>query len=86
MLEYSDFYNIASYGNKNWKGSFTPKEIACYAYDYYEDYKQSGIRGKLVGSMPDLLELLKQDKANSTYWIEEELTYWIEEIEKSVDN
>lgn len=33
-MEYGDFYDIAEYGNANWKGNFTPKEIACNAYDY----------------------------------------------------
>ena len=28
MLEYADFYDIAEYGNENWKGSFTQKGIA----------------------------------------------------------
>lgn len=80
MLGYSDFYDIAVYGNENWKGSFTPKEIACYTYDYYSDYKQSVIERKLVGSMPGLLELLNQDKENGNE--DEELKYWIEEIKE----
>lgn len=28
-MEYGNFYDIAEYGNANWKGNFTPKEIAC---------------------------------------------------------
>ena len=27
QLEYGDFYDIAAYGNENWKGSYTPKEV-----------------------------------------------------------
>lgn len=27
-MTYEDFYDIAEYGNENWKGSYTPKEIA----------------------------------------------------------
>ena len=37
-MEYTDFYDIAEYANENWKGNFTPKEIACYTYDYYADF------------------------------------------------
>ena len=37
MLEYVDFYTIAEYGNENWKGSFTPREIANNAYNYKAD-------------------------------------------------
>lgn len=41
MMEYSDFYDIAEYGNEHWKGNFTPKEIACNAYDYMCDLEWS---------------------------------------------
>jgi len=27
-MTYEDFYDIAEYGNANWKGCFTPREIA----------------------------------------------------------
>ena len=40
-MEYSDFYDIAEYGNENWKGCFTLKEIACNAYDYKAEYDYS---------------------------------------------
>lgn len=80
MLDYSDFYDLAVYGNENWKGSFTPKEIACNAFDYYMDYTQSkwSAKGKLVGSMIELLNLLKLDGS-------EEVEYWKEEIEQIVN-
>ena len=41
MLEYADFYDIAEYGNENWKGSFTQKGIANNAYDYKAEYDYS---------------------------------------------
>ena len=41
MLEYTDFYDIAEYGNEHWKGSFTPREIACNAYEYKAEYDYS---------------------------------------------
>ena len=80
MLDYSDFYDLAVYGNENWKGSFTPKEIACNAFDYYMDYLQSkwSAKGKLVGSMIELLNLLKLDGS-------EDVEYWKEEIEQIVN-
>ncbi len=40
-ITYSDFYDIAEYGNKNWKGSFTQKEIASNAYDYLCEFQWS---------------------------------------------
>ena len=41
MMEYSDFYDIAEYGNEHWKGNFTPREIANNAYDYMCDLEWS---------------------------------------------
>ena len=38
MMTYNNFYTIAEYGNENWKGSFTPREIDCNAYDYKAEY------------------------------------------------
>ena len=45
MLEYSDFYDIATYGNNHWRGKFTPKEVACYAYDYWCEFQHSKANG-----------------------------------------
>lgn len=47
QLEYVDFYDIAEYGNKNWKGSYTPKEVAENAYDYYSDFQSAKCKGSL---------------------------------------
>ena len=46
MMTYDDFYKIAEYGNENWKGNFTPREIACNAYDYKAEYDYSIKQGK----------------------------------------
>ena len=35
MLEYGDFYDIAEYGNANWDGSYTQREVACNAYNFF---------------------------------------------------
>lgn len=61
MLEYSDFYDIAAYGNENWKGSYSPKEVACNAYDYYSDFKASKEQGKPTDLIQKLLMLLLDD-------------------------
>lgn len=37
-MTYEDFLRIAEYGNKNWKGSFTKKEIEQNAEIYYADF------------------------------------------------
>lgn len=67
MLEYADFYNIAEYGNENWKGSFTPKEIACNAYDYLCEYQASEIKGKPTRTMIELCKLICEDMDYADY-------------------
>ena len=88
MLDYSDFYDIAVYGNENWKGSFTPKEIAYNAFVYCMDYRQSAKKDRLTSGLSSLLEMLKEDKRNSEIigcYIEDKVEYWIEEIEQIVN-
>lgn len=61
MLDYGNFYDIAVYGNTNWKGSFTPKEIACNAYDYNSDYDYAMAQGKPNRTMIELCKLICED-------------------------
>ena len=61
MLDYADFYNIAEYGNENWKGSFTPREIANNAYDYNVEYDYSINQGKPTHTMIELCKLICED-------------------------
>lgn len=63
MIDYEFFYNIAEYGNANWKGNFSPKEVACFAYDYLIDFDASKREGKLTELMQRLICLLKDDKS-----------------------
>ena len=71
-LEFEDFYDIAEYGNKNWKGSFTPKEVAQNAYDYMLEYEDSCSRGKATSTIEDLYQLLVDDGSDAVeYWIDE---------------
>lgn len=60
-MEYSDFYRIAEYGNENWKGNFTPMEIAQNAYDYKVEYDCSIEKGKPTHTMIELCKLLEED-------------------------
>ena len=66
-MEYTDFYNIAEYGNENWKGSFTPKEIACNAYDYKTEYDYSIKQGKPTRTMIELCKLICEDMGYADY-------------------
>lgn len=68
-LTFSDFYDIAVYGNQNWKGYFSHKEIAMNAYDYLCEYNISLKKKKLTNTMKTLLDLLITDNTDETkYW------------------
>ena len=68
MLDYSFFYDIAEYGNENWKGDFSPKEIACYAYDYLVEFEESKAKGSyhVSSTIQELLRLLDEDNTEET--------------------
>ena len=47
-MSFEDFYKLAEHCNENWKGSFTPMEIACNAYDYKMEYDYSGLASTIA--------------------------------------
>lgn len=69
MMTYDDFYTIAEYGNENWKGSFTPREIANNAYDYLCEYQASKIKGKPTRTMTELCKLICEDMDYADYYV-----------------
>ena len=79
MLGYDFFYDIAEYGNANWKGKFTPKEIACYAYDYLIEFEGSKKKGSYHISLTiqELLRLLDEDGSEECY-------FWASEIKNEL--
>ena len=60
-MEFSDFYRIAEYGNDNWKGNFSPYEIACNAYDYLCEFQTSKENETLTEIIKTLCSLLAED-------------------------
>lgn len=60
-MTYEDFYEIAEYGNKNWDGSYTQKEIACNAYNYLIDFEASKAKEKVTSIIQELCKLLAED-------------------------
>ena len=67
MLEYADFYTIAEYGNENWKGNFSPREIANNAYDCKVEYDYSIKQGKPTHTMIELCKLICEDMDYADY-------------------
>ena len=72
-MEFKDFYDIAIYGNESWRAKFTPKEIACNAYDYYEEFEISKALNKITNSLKELMRLLEEDGS-------EECQQWLTQI------
>ena len=78
MLEYENFYDIATYASENWKGNFTPKEIAIYAYRYYADFLWSKENETISETIKSLAKNLSDDiKAMPDL---EEPKYWLYRI------
>ena len=81
-MEYNDFYDIAVYGNAQWKGAFTQKEIACNAYNYLMDFEYSKVKGTVVSTIQELIDLLLDDwystEANS--YEDFELSNWLRDL------
>ena len=76
-MEYGNFYDIAEYGNQNWKGFFSPKEIACNAYDYLCEFNASKEQAKPTHTIQELCKLLKEDGS-------EECLEWALQIEEEI--
>lgn len=69
-MTYADFYEIAEYGNKNWRGKFTAKEIACNAYDYLCEFERSKREGQETEVIKTLMILLVSDGSNQCFeWV-----------------
>lgn len=69
-MTYADFYEIAAYGNENWRGKFTPEEVACNAYDYLCEFERSKQERRETESIKTLILLLVADGSNQCFeWI-----------------
>ena len=86
-MSFEDFYKIAEYGNEHWKGSFTPMEIACNAYDYKMEYDYSREHNKPTRTMIELCKLLLLDMDFQDYFEtleESENALTVEHMEKII--
>lgn len=77
-MEYGDFYDIASYGNEMWKGSFSQKETAENAYIYYVDFQYSKQKDKVANNIKELMKLLAEDGSD-------ECKEWLYNIKTELD-
>ena len=84
-MSFEDFYKLAEYGNENWKGNFSPLEIASKADDYKVEYDYSKEQNKPTRTMIELCKLLVEDMDNADYadtLEESENALTVEQMEK----
>ena len=77
-MGYDDFYSIAEYGNKNWKGCFTPREIANNAYDCLCEFQESKANNDPTEVIKTLCSLLAEAGSD-------ECKLWLMEIAKELN-
>lgn len=70
MMGYDDFYLISEYGNENWKGYFSHKEVACNAYDYLCEFQVSKKNKNPTHTIKTLMEHLAEDNTiEANFWL-----------------
>ena len=60
------FYDLAEYANENWRGKFSPREVAEHAYIYTMEMEYAIIHGEQSDIMEDLKEQLYEDIQNGS--------------------
>lgn len=79
MLDYEFWYDLASYANGAWKGSFTPKEVATNAYNYCTSWSYGWeTDGKVSDIIVDLMLMLTEDGS-------EEANEFLEKIRTEIE-
>lgn len=78
MLDYGFWYDVAKYGNENWKAYLSEKEVADAAYTYKCEYDWSKANGSLSGVIGTVLEALHDDN-------NDDANYFIDEIENDME-
>lgn len=63
-MDFGFWYDVAEYANENWKGKFTPREIAENAYEYLCEWEATVSEGEIVWNINELLHLLDEDYRN----------------------
>lgn len=84
-MTYNDFLKIAEYGNKAWKGCFTPEEIADNANDYLTEYNYSIECGQPTNAMQSLCESLVLDMDYNDY-ADDNNSLTIQDMNKVLDD
>ena len=81
-MKYADFLQISAYGNENWKGAYSSKEVQENAQAYYADFLWSKSKGKIANSIKTLCENLAEDLVCMPDLIEPKV--WLERIKSEL--
>lgn len=86
-MNYLDFYDIATYGNENWKGGFTEREVANNAYEYFAEYEYSVQQKEATHTIEELCNLLEEDYRNMNDECSDRLVVenWLYMIHEGID-
>lgn len=60
-MDFGFWYSVAEYANENWKGGFTPKEVAEGAYEYLCEWKATLQDDKVTYNLDVLMHQLHED-------------------------
>lgn len=78
MLNYKDFFEIMTYASTNWKGCYTPLEIAEYAHDMCNEYENCKKHGYVSYHINELYKNLFEDYSNGID--DADVEYWVDEL------
>ena len=74
-MYYTFWYDVAEYGSENWKGNFTPREIALYAYEYQCCWDNTLDNKVLSPLLRELMNELREDGTDKATEFLEEIKY-----------
>ena len=70
-MDFGFWYDVAEYANENWKGGFSPKEVAENAYEYLCEWEFTMKVGVVTPTIETLMEQLHEDLINGNEKAEE---------------
>lgn len=80
-MDFGFWYDVATYGNANWKGNFTPKEIAESTYEYLCEWEATLSECEVTPNIDNLMHQLHEDYCNGSTEALELLESIIKELE-----
>lgn len=63
---YGFWWDVADYANRNWKGAFSPKDVAESGYEFLVEWEATMKSKKLSYVIDSLMEQLHEDVINGS--------------------